>query len=289
MGIKMSCPPDRIVTDYQNGVIVCTENGVVIDIVYDYSPPNPRMEDWYSKISFSPINPVQHDYGLHTEIGLLNGGGLTAEQARLRKLNKLIRYAESSKRYVSVVKNAREILLRLGIPSLLPEVAQLARQIKCRPRCRTNRALAAALVYIVCRTRGIPRTLQDVADVASLRTDEVGRCYRWLVERFNMKPQHQSPALLVPRVSSLLRLPGEVSALAVSLLNMVQEKCGGFQGNDPLGVAAGAVYVAALMSNMHVPQTVIAKKVGISEVTIRARYRDIATCLERNGLHVPRP
>lgn len=290
----MSCPPDKIVTDFTNGIVVCTENGIVLDIVYDYSPPRVYEPKDYVRVNNSPVNPVFHDYGIHTEISdLPNCREVDAEQVnkikRLKNLNSKLRFNTSARRHVTVIKIAREILSKLNVPSLLPDVASLLRQIKQRPVCRNCKVLAATLVYIACRTRDVPRTLQDIADVANLSKDEIGRCYRNLVEKLNLKLQPYSPTMFVPRVASILGLPGEVSALAVTLVNTVHDKCGEFQGNDPLGVAAGVVYIAAIMKGRRIPQIEIAKKIGVSEATIRARYREVVDCLKRFGIHVSEP
>lgn len=287
----MSCPPDKIVTS--DGFVVCSENGIVLDVVYDHSPPKVYKPEDRTRVSSSLTNPILHDYGIHTDIDVRPSREATAERVsrvkRLRSLNTMLRVSTSARRHVSVIKVAREALSKLGALSLLPDVASLLRQVGQCVGCKNSRVLAATLVYIACRIREVPRTLQDVADATGLDRNDVWQCFRNLVGKLNLRLPPYSPAMFVPRVASTLKLPGDVTTLAETLVNIVRDRCNEFQGNDPLGVAAGAVYIASVMKGRRVPQSVIAKKIGVSEMTVRTRYREVVNCLKRLGFDVPKP
>jgi len=46
-------------------------------------------------------------------------------------------------------------------------------------------------------------------------------------------------------------------------------------GKDPLGVAAAAVYIACVMLDHRKTQKEIARVAGVTEVTIRNRYKEL--------------
>lgn len=290
----MSCPGDKIITDYVNGVVICAETGEVLDVVYDYSEPR-RFSNREVNTGVSPINPVLHDYGFHTDISSPSFSNGSDDEAilsylrakRLKYINNFIRYSDGkSRKHINIVGTARDILSKLNSTSLLPEVAMLARKLEHRTVCKNTYVLATALVYLACRLRGVPRTIQDIAEVTGLRWDEIGRCYRTVVEILNIKPPSHTPISFIPKIAGTLKLHGNVTSLATELIKKVQERCGGFQGNDPLGVAAGAIYIASLLNNTPIPQYVISNSIDVSEATIRARYREIAKCLEKEGMDV---
>ena len=51
-------------------------------------------------------------------------------------------------------------------------------------------------------------------------------------------------------------------------------------GRDPLGLAAAAIYVAAIMNDCRVTQRDISQVSGVTEVTIRNRYKELVDKLD---------
>ena len=50
-------------------------------------------------------------------------------------------------------------------------------------------------------------------------------------------------------------------------------------GKDPKGICAGAIYIATRLKNLDFTQKEISEKVGITEITLRSRYKEIKTKL----------
>ncbi|MBY8986212.1 MAG: hypothetical protein KGD65_14135 [Candidatus Lokiarchaeota archaeon] len=46
-------------------------------------------------------------------------------------------------------------------------------------------------------------------------------------------------------------------------------------GIDPKGLCAGAIYIACKLKNIELTQLQIANSVGITEVTLRSRYKEL--------------
>ncbi len=78
----------------------------------------------------------------------------------------------------------------------------------------------------------------------------------------------------VPRFASDLDLSDETELRARDLLTTAKEK-GIHSGKSPVGLAAAAVYAAALLTNEQVTQNDVSEVASISEVTIRNRYHEL--------------
>jgi len=87
----------------------------------------------------------------------------------------------------------------------------------------------------------------------------------------------------IARFCSELELPGEVQAKAHELLQMAAEK-ELTSGRGPTGVAAAAIYIASILTYNRRTQREVAEIAGVTEVTIRNRYKELT---ERLGLVVP--
>ena len=76
-----------------------------------------------------------------------------------------------------------------------------------------------------------------------------------------------------------LELPGDVENTAISILNqaIAAELT---SGRGPTGVAAAAIYIASVVHDQRKTQKTIADTVGVTEVTIRNRYKELAKNLD---------
>ena len=76
-----------------------------------------------------------------------------------------------------------------------------------------------------------------------------------------------------------LELPGDVENTAINILNqaIAAELT---SGRGPTGVAAAAIYIASVVHDQRKTQKTIADTVGVTEVTIRNRYKELAKNLD---------
>ena len=52
-------------------------------------------------------------------------------------------------------------------------------------------------------------------------------------------------------------------------------KSSDFDGKNPMGLCGGAIYFAAKLKDKKITQKQIAEKVGITDITLRSRYKEI--------------
>ncbi|MFB6202610.1 MAG: transcription initiation factor IIB 2, partial [Halorhabdus sp.] len=71
-----------------------------------------------------------------------------------------------------------------------------------------------------------------------------------------------------------LDLSEEVTNRARELLDEARE-AGILSGKSPVGLAAAAIYAAALLCNERITQGAVSNVANISEVTIRNRYKEL--------------
>ena len=133
--------------------------------------------------------------------------------------------------------------------------------------------MATAALYAACRQEGIPRSLDEVAEVARVERKEIGRTYRYVSQELGLEMEPVDPKQYVPRFCSELELSEEVKAKAEEIIETTAEQ-GLLSGKSPTGYAAAAIYAASLLCNEKKTQREVAEVAQVTEVTIRNRYQE---------------
>jgi transcription initiation factor TFIIB len=148
-------------------------------------------------------------------------------------------------------------------------------------RGRSINAMVAACLYLACRAKDIPRTLQEILDESSVKAKEVRRSMSVIVRELNLKTQSTDPVALIPRYISDLGLDAEIEGLTNKILIAYNSRFS-IGGKDPKGLCAGAIYLACRIRELEVTQQQIVDVVGVTEVTLRSRYKELKTKLKVN-------
>ncbi len=207
---------------------------------------------------------------------------------RLRRLNLRARLHHSSIRNLRKATNEiRRISEKLNLPHMLQEIAaNIYRRILAKGliRGRSIDSIAAASLHAACRMTRTPRHLQEIVRVSGRDRKEITRCYRLIVLTLGLKMPINRSIKFVPKIRSKAGASQEVENRAVEILREAEQK-GILMGKDPVGVAAAALYVAGRLGTEKVTQKRIAKAAGVTEVTVRNRYKDLIKGLD---LHLER-
>ncbi|MFH1258172.1 MAG: transcription initiation factor IIB, partial [Candidatus Micrarchaeota archaeon] len=107
---------------------------------------------------------------------------------------------------------------------------------------------------------------------------EIGRTYRLITQELELKVPLTNPRFYISRFVTALRLSGETQQKANEILNQALKK-GLISGRGPMGVAAAAVYIASVSTGERRTQKEVADVAGVTEVTIRNRYRELKKAL----------
>ncbi len=298
------CPPDKVVHDPERGVKVCALTGEVIeegiiDERIDYRAYDEEERRRRARVG-GPISPAKQHMGVTVGYAIPATGkprGL-GRSKRLEAIRRALAYGTT---LTSVEKNVNQALKKLDElaqaldvpPQVKEEAAMIYREAAQRglTRGRSIESVVAAALYAACRRLGIACTLQKVAESIGIREGldpkrEVARCYRLLVRDLDLTIPVINPENYVNRITSELGLPESVAAEAIKIVRMARE-AGITAGKDPSGVAAAAVYIAAIKQGFRKTQKDVASKAGVTEVTVRNRYKEMVQYIkEKLGIDI---
>ncbi|MCS7106379.1 MAG: hypothetical protein NZ942_03620, partial [Candidatus Aenigmarchaeota archaeon] len=228
------------------------------------------------------------DKGLTTEIGKGLGelykvpARKRAQYYRLTKWHK--RLIKSKDRNLSfALSELQRIVSFLNLPRSIHErIARYYEEAvnKGLVRGRSIESVIAALTYAVSREFGSPRTLDEISEASGVEKREIGRTYRYVSRELAIRILPADPITFVPRFCSMLGLSDKVQAKAVEILKKAK-KHDITSGKGPTGVAAAAIYIACVLVGEKRTQREVADIVGVTEVTIRNRYKEL---IEKLGI-----
>jgi transcription initiation factor TFIIB len=240
----------------------------------------------------SPVKYTHHDKGLSTTLGWRNqdSSGRRLSSRRRAEIARLRKWQIRSRVHSSVERNLSQALSELERLSSQLELKRSAKElaamlyrraiVKRLIRSRSIDALVAAAVYAACRLRKIPRSLKEIGEHSNVEWKAIGRHYRLLVRRLNIKMPIPNPSNYVPKLITELGLPGTMQEKVLEVLDDAKAHGGLITGRDPRGLAAGAIYIASILTDNRVTQREIAAAAGVTEVTVRNRYKDLVKQLE---------
>jgi transcription initiation factor TFIIB len=141
-------------------------------------------------------------------------------------------------------------------------------------RGRSIKSIAAAALYAACRLTRTPRTLKDVVRVSARSRKEISRNYRLLLRELDLTMPIDDPIKYLPKIASNAKLDQRTQNLAIDLLQRAKDMRV-VVGKGPSGIAAAALYIASTMKGKKVTQRELAKASGVTEVTVRNRYKGL--------------
>src|SRR3989339_1110446 len=284
------CGSIHLTYDSHLGEIICNDCGLVVeekmvDTGIDLSGKFDKSEK--KGRGGAPINMQKFDKGLTTNVGEISDiyrldAGSTRKFLRLKKWQE--RVSTSIERNLRLaMTELRRVASFLNLPSVVrDEASRVYNYVLQRGlvRGRSMESVIAACIYAACRSYNIPRTLDEIASASDVERKEIGRTYRFIVRKLKIKVTPSSPKDYISRFSSILHLSPKAQNEALKILKRadISELT---SGRGPAGIAAAALYVAALLNDEKKTQREVADVAGITEVTIRNRYKEL---IERLGL-----
>jgi len=291
--LAMACPEcesKRVVRDYEKGELLCSGCGLIIVENIQDMGPEWRAFDAEQKEKKArggaPMKYMRPNKGLVTEIDQYNrdirGTKISpkkqAQLYRMRKWHKRVSISTSLERnLVIALSELDRVASSLGLPENIKESAALLYRKAVKEqliRGRLIESVVSAVIYAICRLRGIPRTLDEISRVSGSEKKEIGRAYRFLKSALKMDVPLTDPSEYVPKFATALKLGGEVQEDAVKLIKKAMKQ-GLISGRGPTGVAAATLYIASAMHGEKKTQKEVADTAGVTEVTIRNRYREL--------------
>jgi len=289
------CGSRQLVSDRERAELVCRSCGLVIDDEFIDRGPEWRAFDADQRQkrarTGAPMTLTIHDKGLSTMIDWRNkdsyGRSISsknrAQLYRLRKWQRRIRVSNATERNLAfALSELDRMASALGLPRNIRETSAMVYRDavdKNLIRGRSIEGVAASTLYAACRQCSVPRTLDEIAEVSRVSRKEIGRTYRFVSRELGLRLLPTSPLDYVPRFCSGLRLNGEAQSRTIEILRQASEH-ELTSGRGPTGVAAAAIYIASILSGERRTQREVAEIAGVTEVTIRNRYKELAEKLD---------
>lgn len=283
---EVSCPDCNSTEfnyDSSRAEVTCKNCGLVINENIIDQGPEWRSFDFEqtkkrARVGAPSTNTI-HDGGLVTDMGFKRNGSPEdhAKWYRMRKLNKRARIANSRERNLAFAlseldRKCSNMGLNRSIRESASKIYRSALEANLI-RGRTIDGVVAASIYIACRQSGLPRTLDEVAQFTSVSRKNLGRIERFLKRELNIKLVPPSATDYIPRFASQLELSNKSEAKAIEIINESNEFT---SGKGPQGIAAAALYISSILLGERKSQKVVAEAAGVTEVTVRNRYKEIS-------------
>jgi transcription initiation factor TFIIB len=278
------CSSDCVITDHESGEAVCTKCGIVVSDKNQESQVEGCTPFATSTINVE--NSAGYDSGFSTIIGRPNrdaSGHVLAEamrykMERLRKWDLRIKARNCRDENLKDALNQLQLLKdKLGLPeAIVRKATHIYRkaQISGFVRGRTVPAVVGAVVYIACRELGIPKSLKEIAGANNIRLKTLEKIYRRLLTELEIKIPIVDLTKCVITVSNKANLSEKTKRKAIDIMHHISRN-EMTDGKDPMGIAAAVLYIVCRKGGEKRSQQYIAQAAGITEMTLRNRYKDI--------------
>ena len=289
------CGSGHLSKDYSRAELVCRDCGLVVDEEFIDHGPEWRAFDSEQREkrarTGSPMTYTIHDKGLSTMISWQNRDSYgkhiptrnRAQLFRLRKWQTRTRISGGTERNLAqALSGIDRMASGMGLPRAVRETAAMIYRkaaLKKLVRGRSIEGVSAASVYAACRQCHVPRTLDEISKVAHVSKKDVGRNYRYVSRELELKLMPTSPKDYISRFCSELKLSSDVQTKTTEILKEAADK-ELTSGRGPTGLAAASLYIASVLCGERRTQREVADVAGVTEVTIRNRYKELAEKLD---------
>ena len=285
-----NCGKRTLVEDAHTGELSCSNCGyVVAERAVDQGPEWRSFSDETGENrarAGSPTSITYRDMGLSTMIGSSNrdASGRALDSPMRSAMDRLRRWDHRSPAFGNQEKNLGIALReldkmseKLGVSQSEKErAAYIYRKALERGllRGRSIIGISAAALYAAMRDTETPRTLKDIAAANNLNRKAVARDYRILLREMDLTMPVADAARNVNRIASRVGLSEKVARRAIEIVRMTEEKEIS-AGKSPMGLAASSLYLAGVIEGEIKTQKEIAEAAGVTEVTVRNRYKGL--------------
>jgi len=286
----VECGSGDLIHDYDTGETVCGGCGLVVRVQTLSRGPEWRAFTQEERASRSrvgvPTSYSVHDKGLSTAISQVDRDAFGRKLPLATRLQmwRLRKWQIRSRVHSSVDRNLAQAMAELDrlsdklyIPAPIREKASVMYRKaldKGLVRGRSIAAIAAASLYAACRGSGTPRSLREISDASLVDKKDVARCYRLLLRELDVQVPIANPLTYVGKIAERTGISGPTQGVAIDILREARARKVS-AGKDPMGLAAAALYVACLKCHEKKTQKDIAEAAGVTEVTVRNRYKTL--------------
>jgi len=283
------CGNPKVSYNKEKGEIICVDCGLVLEekmVDFDKEWREFDSNDTSQRRSGAPMTYTQEDRGLGTQVGVKSD--LSKFDRRTKQ--KFYRFRKWQSRVASGLEhNLREALAEikrissnLNLPKVVEEEAARIYTLAAQRglvRGRSLEEVAAGAIYISCKINEIPKTLNEISDVSGIIKNEIIKNSKFVARELNLKVLPINPVNYINKFASYLELSPKTQTKAVQIIHKAQKE-GMTSGKSPRGIAASSLYAACLICGEKKTQSKIAEITGVTEVTIRNSFKEMADKLK---------
>ncbi len=275
------------VLEKQKGYLVCTNCGTVIDaMILDDAPRRAFTSEEISDRKsnepvYSPIGPRTLIKGITDSKGSLMNAKNKTVFSRLAKIHRSLTNSFERNLWIAI-PNLQRLQSSLNISDSIKEDALRYYSLAVKKKLtlgRTIDILLAAAIFTSIRVHNLPKTIEEICELADLPKKRVVKAYRLIILHvlpdLNVKVNHFGPKDYITKFCNELGVSFQVRNFSLCLLRRAHNSSMIFEGKDPKGLAAAAIYLACKKFNEVRTQSDIAHVAHVTEVTLRMRAQDL--------------
>jgi transcription initiation factor TFIIB len=282
------CTSKNLIHDDNTGETICGDCGLVLYEQMMDKGPEWRAFTQQEKTSRSRVGMPSaysiYDKGLSTTITQVDRDAFGKKLPLSTRLQmwRLRKWQIRSRVHSSVDRNLSQAMSTLdriaGNVNISPPVKEKAALIyrkaldKGLVRGRSINGVVAASLYAACRKSELPRSLSEIAQASMVNKKDIARCYRLLLKELDFHMPVSEPLTFISKIAEKNNISGKTQGAAIAILREARARRVA-SGKDPMGMAAASLYIACLQNNEKITQKDIADAAGVTEVTIRNRYK----------------
>ena len=285
------CGSEIIIEDRKTGEYVCGICGLVVKEIFDeereWRAYSLEEKERRSRVGPPLVNWI-HDKGLTTVIGKINkdargkklSPSMQYKMWRLRRRQTFSRIGSKEERNLSKAFSYMDLICENeNLPMIIKETAADIYRKALKEglvRGRTIKGITIACIYAACRITKNPRSLKDFGKYYPPK--DVARHYRFLLKELDLPIPIDAPLKYILKIGEKVGMSEPTKNLAIRLVNATK-RINYTSGKGPRGIAASSLYISGLLMNEKKTQKEIAEASGVTDVTIRNRYKDLVKLL----------
>ncbi len=276
----LACPEcdGIIITDKYRGETICEQCGLIhseksLDL-FNFDRNIFSNDDWHNKSSsgnFQSIYMTNINYHTVLHRKDINNNNFQ----RLAKWDS--RYKQIDKRTLSIaMKELKRIGSNLRLPNYVRELAMIQYKKAYTQgllRGREIKAFVCSCLYYACRKLKTPISIKDIIKQGCVNEHLVKNFYSLLLKEFNLKVPPLDPVLFVSRYINDLQLSINIEKKVLSVLQNLPFSY--INGKEPKSIVGAIIYLICKKENKNITQKNLANLIGISEVSLRYKYKEI--------------
>ncbi|MGB9959691.1 MAG: hypothetical protein ACPLKQ_04125 [Candidatus Bathyarchaeales archaeon] len=249
---------------------VCISCGLVIDQANQIEDRSPRRNGSKKKSELLKVLPVNREQYV------------TPRYINVKTLMDSFGISDSVEEKIALT--IALIIDLAGKLSLSDDVIEIALNIyesiakKSTFKGKSIRALSAAIIYAASKKAGKVCGLHEISRAAGIKTNKIFKCYRLILEKLGYNLHYPSIDEYVTRICGRL-------ALNESVVDIVRKISATAKDNAQMRgaiicVVAASIYMSSIISGERRTQKEIAEATGITETTLRTKYKEITEKLQ---------